>query len=230
MFKTVMTLFRGLATERVEEVTNANALPILRQQLRDCAETIASAKRSLAIAMAQNKQESDRNAQLSTKISELENRTVIAIREGKQEIARQAAETLAILEAEKATSAKAESHFASEIERQTLIVRQAEMKLRELERGQRLAQVTSQTQKLRVQNPKTMGSSLKDAEATLEKLQQRQNQAETAYHALEGLNNDLDADAMLKKLSDVGCGPAQQTNADAILQRLAATAATSEVQ
>ena len=53
MYKQVFTLLRGSAHEAAEQFTDANALPILRQQIRDSARSIQASKCAIAAAMAQ---------------------------------------------------------------------------------------------------------------------------------------------------------------------------------
>ena len=52
MFKAILTLFRGRAHEAAKEFTERHALAILRQQIRDCVATVASARKAVAVAIA----------------------------------------------------------------------------------------------------------------------------------------------------------------------------------
>ena len=52
MFKQIITLFRGRSYEAAEAVVDRNALAILRQQIRDCAEAISAARKAVAVAIA----------------------------------------------------------------------------------------------------------------------------------------------------------------------------------
>ncbi len=51
MIKQILTLLRGRNADVTEVLSDANALPILRQQLRDCADGVENARRSVAIVM-----------------------------------------------------------------------------------------------------------------------------------------------------------------------------------
>ena len=57
MINQFFTLFRGAVNSTTEEFTNQHALLILQQQMRDCAQAVTTARKAVAIAMAQNQQE-----------------------------------------------------------------------------------------------------------------------------------------------------------------------------
>ncbi len=61
MFKAFVTLLRGQAAASTEQFTARNALLILDQQIRDGVTALERVKRSLAVAIAQEKQETERS-------------------------------------------------------------------------------------------------------------------------------------------------------------------------
>ena len=85
MFKQIATLFRGRSYEAAEAVVDRNAMAILRQQLRDCAQAVTSARRAVAVAIAQNEQEIAQHRKLLARIDDLEKRTVSALEQGKDD-------------------------------------------------------------------------------------------------------------------------------------------------
>ena len=153
MLKQLFALVRGRTHEAGQEVVDRNALVILRQQIRDCADAIAAARRAVAIAIAQNEQEVAQYKRLVARIDDLETRATLALQAGKHELAREAAETIAMLEAERTASDEAQRSFTSEIERLRRIVRSSERRLRDLQRGQRIAAAADKTQRLREAAP-----------------------------------------------------------------------------
>jgi len=173
MLKQFFALMRGHSHEAAEAMVDRNALVILRQQIRDCADAIAAARRAVAIAIAQNEQEIVQFKKLVARIEDLEKRTIAAIEQEQNELAREAAETIALLEAERDASSEAQKSFGTEIERLKRIVRASEMRLRELQRGQRIVAAVDTTQRLRETAPGSSLSALKDAEETLLRLRTR---------------------------------------------------------
>jgi phage shock protein A len=225
MLKQFFALVRGRSYEAAEAVVDRNALVILRQQIRDCADAIAAARRAVAIAIAQNEQEVAQFKKLVVRIDDLEKRTIAAIEQGQNELAREAAETIAMLEAERDASSEAQKSFSTEIERLKRIIRVSEMRLRELQRGQRIVAAVDSTQRLRESAPGSSLSALKDAEETLLRLRTRQKQIDATAAAMAEMEQSGDPAAVSEKLAAAGCGAPLRSSADAVLERLAKTMA-----
>ncbi|TRC92710.1 PspA/IM30 family protein [Mesorhizobium sp. WSM4303] len=223
MLKQFFALVRGRSYEAAEVVADRNALVILRQQIRDCADAIAAARRAVAIAIAQNEQEVAQFKKLVVRIDDLEKRTIAAIEQGQNELAREAAETIAMLEAERDASSEAQKSFSTEIERLKRIIRVSEMRLRELQRGQRIVAAVDSTQRLRESAPGSSLSALKDAEETLLRLRTRQKQIDATAAAMAEMEQSGDPAAVSEKLAAAGCGAPLRSSADAVLERLTKT-------
>ena len=223
MLKQFFALVRGRSYEAAETVVDRNALVILRQQIRDCADAIAAARRAVAIAIAQNEQEVAQFKKLVVRIDDLEKRTIAAIEQGQNELAREAAETIAMLEAERDASSEAQKSFSTEIERLKRIIRVSEMRLRELQRGQRIVAAVDSTQRLRESAPGSSLSALKDAEETLLRLRTRQKQIDATAAAMAEMEQSGDPAAVSEKLAAAGCGAPLRSSADAVLERLTKT-------
>ena len=222
MLKQFFALVRGRSYEAAETVVDRNALVILRQQIRDCADAIAAARRAVAIAIAQNEQEVAQFKKLVVRIDDLEKRTIAAIGQGQNELAREAAETIAMLEAERDASSEAQKSFSTEIERLKRIIRVSEMRLRELQRGQRIVAAVDSTQRLRESASGSSLSALKDAEETLLRLRTRQKQIDATAAAMAEMEQSGDPAAVSERLAAAGCGAPLRSSADAVLERLAA--------
>ena len=120
MFNSFFALIRGRSHESSQAVIDASALTILRQQIRDSAAAVTSAKKAIAVAQAQNDREKQQFDVVVARIRDLETRTVEAIEKGEETLAREAAETIAVLEAERDASLEAERRFDREINRPAL--------------------------------------------------------------------------------------------------------------
>ena len=153
MFKQFVTLVRGRVHDAADEVAEAHALSILRQQIRDCAAAIDAARRSAALATAQLDQETRHHAGLVEQIARLETRTMSALEQGKVELAREGAEVIARIENDREASEVAQRSFTAEIAKLKSTIRASETRLRELERGQRLAVAAQNTLRLRQTHP-----------------------------------------------------------------------------
>src|SRR2546422_5035298 len=149
MFKTVLTLFRGSVAAAGEELEDRSALLILDQQMRDAAAAVERSKRTLAIAIAQDQMEGRRLDATNARIADLEIRATAALDGGREDLAREAAQQVANLEADRDAAMTARTLFASEINRLKRQVAGAEARITDLDRGRRLARAAEAVRALR---------------------------------------------------------------------------------
>ena len=112
MFKTLFLLIRGSAASAAEEMADRNALLILDQQMREARAAIDQSKRALALAIAQDEMEAKRLEGTIARIADLEVRVKAALKAGNAGIAREGAEAIAALEADRDAAEKARTLFA----------------------------------------------------------------------------------------------------------------------
>src|SRR5437868_6606504 len=115
MLKTIVTLVRGAAFRAEEEFVDRSALLILDQQIRDSAAGIERARRALAVAIAQDEAEGKRLETTLTRIADLEERAIAALNGGNEELATEAAEAIAVMEADRDSIGEARATFGREI-------------------------------------------------------------------------------------------------------------------
>lgn len=220
MLKAFVTLIRGATHDAAEEFTDRHALLILQQQMRDATQAVTTARKAVALAVAQNTQEARQHELLLKRLKDLEARTIAAIEQDKADLARDAAEAIAALEAERDVSEQAQAQFSAEIRRLKANVRTAEIRLRDLQRGQRLATATDKAQKLHEQIPSDGLSVLDEAEQTLARLRTRQTQIDLTARAIHDMEVTTAPDKVLERLAEAGCGAPIKTSTDDVLARL----------
>jgi phage shock protein A len=223
MFKTVLTLFRGSVAAAGEELEDRSALLILDQQMRDAASAVDRSKRTLAIAIAQDQQEGRRLDATNTRIADLELRATAALDGGREDLAREAAQQIANLEADRDAAMTARTLFASEITRLKRQVSSAEARITDLDRGRRLARAAEAVRALRrggIEAARPYESTLPEAENTLKRLRERQMEAQAADEALVELDTASGPLATAEKLAEQGFGPRLKSTADDVLARL----------
>jgi phage shock protein A len=223
MFKTVLTLFRGSVAAAGEELEGRNALLILDQQMRDAASAVDRAKRTLALAIAQDQQEGRRLDATNARIADLEIRATAALDGGREDLAREAAGQIAALEADRDAAMTARTLFASEIARLKHQVSGAEARISELDRGRRIARASEAVRALRrggVEAARPYESTLPEAEKTLKRLRERQIEAQAADDALTEIDAASGPLATAEKLAEQGFGPRLKSTADDVLARL----------
>jgi len=223
MFKTVLTLFRGSVAAAGEELEGRNALLILDQQMRDAATAVERAKRTLALAIAQDQQEGRRLDATNARIADLEIRATAALDGGREDLAREAAEQIAALEVDRDAAMTARTLFAAEISRLKRHVASAEARINELDRGRRIARASEAVRALRrggVEAARPYESTLPEAENTLKRLRERQMEAQAADQALIEIDAASGPLATAEKLAEQGFGPRLKSTADDVLARL----------
>ena len=139
MLKTLVTMVRGRTALIAEELGDQNALLILDQQVRDATGALDGAKKALAVATAQESQEQQRLDATHARITDLETGAIAAIKAGREDLATEAAEAVATLEAERDASLTARALFTAEIAKLKGHVLQQQMRFSQLDRGRRIA-------------------------------------------------------------------------------------------
>ncbi|MCS3728513.1 PspA/IM30 family protein [Bradyrhizobium betae] len=221
MFKTVITLFRGSVAAAGEELEDRTALLILDQQLRDAAAAVERSKRALALAIAQDQQEGRKLEATIARIADLEPRAVAALDGGREDLARDAAEAIAGLEADRDAAMTARALFATEIARLKRHVANAQARITELDRGRRVARASEAVRSLRrSEAARPYESTLPEAESTLRRLRDRQMEAQAADDALVELDVATGPLATAERLAEQGFGPRLKSTADDVLARL----------
>lgn len=222
MLKTFVTLMRGAAATAEEAMADRNGLLILDQQLRDAGGAIERGKRALALAIAQDEAEGRRLEATLARLADLESRAVAALAAGREELAAEAAESIAALEADRDAMRTARATFGREIARLRAGVVGATARFAELERGRRIARAAEAVRRLQA-GPDSGGlgtAALREAEATLKRLRERQGEDEAVDQALQALDAEGAAAGIADRLEAAGFGPRTRPSAAAVLERL----------
>jgi phage shock protein A len=216
MIKTLVTLMRGSAAASAEELADRHALLILDQQMRDSRASLGRSQRALAVALAEDAREVQRAGSLTQRIAGLEDRARAALAADREDLAAEAAETIAALEIEHDTAAQARTLFAAEIARLRRHVAEAERRLAALHRGRRLARMAEavrQSRRGRIETPDLHECTLSEAEATLTRLRERQQDLACAEEVLDR------PQSVEQRLAEAGFGQGHPTGAS-VLARL----------
>ena len=223
MLKTIITLVRGAAFRADEEFADRSALLILDQQIRDSAAAIERARRALAVAIAQDEAEGKRLETTLSRIADLEERAVAALGAGSEELAAEAAEAIAVMEADRDAIREARATFAREIGSLKATVRRSGQRLAELERGRRIAAAAESVRRLKAGHGLAVpggATALTDAEATLRRLRERQAEDAAATDAYEALDTEPNPAGVAGRLEAAGFGKRTRPTAADVLARL----------
>lgn len=223
MFKQLITLARGRSGDAAEAMMDANALSILRQQLRDAATTVEQSRKALAVVMAYADREKAAIEKTRTQIGTLEIRALEALEKGHEDLASEASEAIAELEAEAAATQQSIDTYEREIKRLRGCLKESESQLVDLKRGQRLAEANDKAIKLRGALPHVARTDLEEAAETLRRLQNKQDHATATATAMAQLSTRLKAESLDDRLAAAGCGAPRKSSGAAVLERLKAS-------
>jgi phage shock protein A len=231
MFKTLFVLARGAVAAAEEEVVDRSALLILEQQIRDAATAVERGKRALAVAVAHDEGEGKRLEATLARIADLEERAVAALAAGREDLASEAADSIAIMEADRDAVREARATFAREIAHLKRTAADAGRRLTELERGRRIAQAAEAVRRLKTRGPARLGgaTALAEAEATLRRLRERQAEDAVIDASVESFDAGAAADTIATRLEAAGFGKRTRPTAADILDRLHKRASANPV-
>lgn len=218
MLTLLRTLARGAAAQACEEAQDRHALLVLDQQIRETAADLERGRRSLAAAMAGDGAEARRLAEVEARAADLELRAVAALSAGREDLAREAAEAIAGLEAERDALRKARSTFAAEVARMRGVLADATRRQAALERGRRVAAASEAVRRLRRTETVSERATLGEAEATLARLQRLQAEAAATDEALAAI--ETPEGTIAERLEREGFGPRTRPSSEAVLARL----------
>lgn len=217
MLKLFRLLARGAAAQAEEAVIDRHALLILDQQIRETRVSLERSRLALAAAMAGDKGEERRFAEVEARAADLEERALAALTAGREELASEAAEAIAELEAERDAIGEARLRFAREVARIRSVVADATRRQSELERGRRIAAAAEAARRLGVQANPNDRATLKEAEATLNRLRALQTEAADTEAALAETEPGL---SIAERLEREGFGASTRPSGGAVLDRL----------
>jgi phage shock protein A len=225
MMKTLTLLMRGAIADNAQAIHDANAVAILRQQIRDSAGALAIARRELAVAMAYHAAELRALNALGSRIDTVSDGARKALADGREDLGHEAAVLIAALEDERADRQTAMGRFADEVERLKALALQGQDRLRDLDRGLQTARASEAVRRAGINGRRVLALStgaLGDAEQTLARLRERQQSEDDFGEALASLESNA-AEAIEARLNAEGyCR--RRTDPKAVLDRLRASA------
>ncbi len=218
--KKMMALMRGAIHTAGEAVADRNVHLILDQQIREAGSFVQDAKKALAVAMAHQQQEDRRVTEMVDRIEKLESRAVAALKQKKEELAWEAAESIADLHHQQKDAEEACLRQQNEIDALAQTVRDGERRLIDLKRRQKRAVLMERTSRLRTSAPLGGRSPLNDAAQTLSKLEEKCTEMTLAADALDQINMRDAPEEIDRRLAAAGCGEPLVTPTEQVLDRL----------
>jgi phage shock protein A len=210
-----------LITEFISELLGSGPAPAasLDRSIAAAASAHVAARRALAIAVAEESREIARRDSLTSKVADLENRAVQAIRAGRDDLALAASETIAAIHTEIEASERASSRFAADVALARREVDSQRRRLADLDRGRRLARVGSALNGA-ASSSHPARDALAEAEAALQRINVDNDDARAIREAMAP-----QADRLIERLSHDGFGSPVTVRPADVMARLRMMAA-----
>jgi phage shock protein A len=221
MFSTLMTIIRGRREQVREDLESRNATVILEQKIREAEHGHETAKRSLASLILRDRNESRMVSNLRTRIRDLEGRARQALDADMEELATEAAQSIADLESELEARNAAVRRTRQGAQRLRLLIEKCDRRLVELRQGlisvRALDAERCASQELR--GDISGVAALVEGEAVLKRVMGGADSIEQ-IDVLEEINAELSGEDLVDRLAAAGFGAPLKTRASDVLSRL----------
>ncbi len=225
MFGTLKTLMQGTNARAEQRVRAAYAVELIDQKIRESGDGLRLAKATLASLIQRQRAEERQIAALAARTADLMARAQQALTAGREDLATEAAEAIAVMENELTLRRDTQARLEGRAMRMQTSVETATRRFIDLRQGAIAARAVRDEHALQARMNTTLSgpSPMAEAEALIASVLGRDDpfeQAEILTEIDRGLNHDTIAD----KLADQGFGHALKSTTADVLARLKAQA------
>jgi phage shock protein A len=221
MLNVLKTLLDGASARAEERVTDHFAIELIEQKIRDADRGLEAAKQTLATLILRQRTEDKILERLRGDTADLESRARLALKDGKDDLAADAAKSIAELENEQAVRRETLELLNLRVVRTRASVAKATRRLIDLRQGMISARAADAERKAQTRLSRTIGSTtaMKQAEELIARVVGADDPlAETEI--LEEIDAGLNSVSIRDRLGDAGYGAKSKVSADDVLARL----------
>lgn len=221
MLTTLKTLFTGANARAEERVRDTFALELIDQKIRETEAQLKAAKATLASLMQRERSEQRLYDAVTGRIETMLTRTKEALKEGRDDMAAQAAEAIATMENEAQLRKDTLSRLEMQITRLKTSVGAAHRRIIDLKQGAITAKAMRREQQMQSRLNSTIAStsSADEAEELIAKVIGKDDPLEQSQILAE-INDDLNHNTLEDRMAAQGFGPATKVTAQDVLNRL----------
>lgn len=223
MFRTLTTLMNGANARAEERARDHFSIELIDQKIREADCSLKAAKFSLASLIQRERSEARQVDALSNRIADLTQRTKLALADGREDMATEAAGAIAQLENELTVRHTTVEWLETRILKLRHSVEGATRRITDLKQGAiaaRAAKKEADIQK-HLGRHVSQDTAFEEAEALIERVLNRDDPFEQTQ-ILREIDEGLDRSDMTERLSDAGYGDPLKSTAADVLQRLRA--------
>lgn len=221
MFKTLATLINGANARSEDRVRDAFAIELIDQKIREAEGSLKAAKATLASLIQRQRAEDNMRRNLQSKVNDLMKRAQAALDDDREDMAQQAAQSIASMENELTVRTETLERLDQKILRLRTSIEAGHRRIIDLKQGAIQARAVRREQDIqsRMATTNRATSSAEEAEELIGRVLGRDDPFEQA-EILSEIDEGLSHDGVTNRLADAGYGSATRSTADDVLARL----------
>ncbi len=226
MFELFSTLVRGANARANEAVTDAFAIDLITQKIREAEAGVSGAKQALATLILRQRAEQKALELLETRRQTLEDRVRQALAAGNTELAASGASSVADMENEALVRRETLARLDEKVSRLRLSVEKAHRRVVDLRQGAITARAIDLERKSQHRLNRALGgNAMEEAEALIRRVAEQDDPLAQA-EIVEEIDASLSHKSTDDRLAAAGFGPSTKVRPEDVLARLRSTPTT----
>lgn len=223
MFRTLTTLMNGANTRAEERVRDHYSIELIDQKIREAEASLKAAKFSLASLIQRERSEVRQVEALSNRVVDLTQRAKLALSDGREDMATEAAGAIAQLENELVVRRTTVERLETRILKLRHSVEGATRRITDLKQGAIAARAAKKEMDIQrhLGRHVSQDTAFEEAEELIARVLNRDDPFEQTQ-ILREINDGLDRTDMTDRLAEAGYGDPLKSTAQDVLQRLRA--------
>lgn len=223
MFRTLTTLMNGANARAEERVRDHYSIELIDQKIREAEASLKAAKFSLASLIQRERSELRQVEALSNRVVDLTQRAKLALADGREDMATEAAGAIAQLENELVVRRTTVERLETRILKLRQSVEGASHRITDLKQGAIAARAAKKEADIQrhLGRHVSQDTAFEEAEELIARVLNRDDPFEQTQ-ILSEIDEGLDRSDMTERLSDAGYGDPLKSTAQDVLQRLRA--------
>jgi phage shock protein A len=228
MLNVLKTLLDGASARAEERVTDHFAIDLIEQKIREADRGLGAAKQTLASLILRQRTEEKILERLRAETADLEKRARLALNDGREELAADAAKAIAELENEQAIRRNTQEQLTLRIVRTRSSIEKAARRLIDLRQGMISARAVDAERKAQTRLNRTIGrtDAMKEAEDLIARVVGSDDPLAESQ-ILEEIEADLSPVSIRDRLGEAGYGHKAKVSAADVLARLKTPTSTN---
>ena len=221
MFATLRVLFDGERARAEDRLKDTYAVELIEQRIREAETNLSAAKLTLASLIQRMRSEERLAETLGARIATLEGRAREALEAKREELAKEAAQSIADMENEREVRRNTIERLESRIGQLQGSVEAAHRRIIDLRQGAITARAVRREQAIQKRLNRTVASTsaADEAEALIKRVVDQDDPFEQS-EILRGIDRQLSGENADEKLADAGFGDPTKVTAKSVLDRL----------